>query len=131
MQYKLIASILIDLAGLGLIRGLVPGWLQFSTVFITPLCVFLDQVRSSVHDRLLILQCFCWYLVPFCIHMFNVGHSGRFLSQYLYNRPVLTLVDMLEGTIPLVNLIPAATLGWAIEQGYVGKDFFKVRILPT
>ncbi|KAK9831641.1 hypothetical protein WJX74_003848 [Apatococcus lobatus] len=88
MQYKLIASILIDLAGLGLIRGLLPGWLSFLTVFLTPIAVFLDQ--------------------------------------YLYNRPVLTLVDILEGTFPLANLVPAATLGWAIEQGYIGKDFFKV-----
>ena len=47
--------------------------------------------------------------------------------QYLYNRPVLTLVDLLEGVFPLANLVPAATLGWAIEQGYIGKDFFKVR----
>ena len=46
--------------------------------------------------------------------------------QYLYNRPILTLVDMMEGILPFANLIPAATLGWAIEQGYIGKDFFKV-----
>ena len=57
MQYKLIASILIDLLGVGLIRGLVPGWLQFLTVFFTPIAVFLDQARLLYLPLLALTMC--------------------------------------------------------------------------
>ena len=44
MQYKLAASIVVDLMGIGVIGFLFPGWLQFLTAFFTPIAVFLDQV---------------------------------------------------------------------------------------
>ena len=41
---------------------------------------------------------------------------ATFMSMYLYERPVLSACDMLEGTVPFADFIPTCTIGWLLDN---------------
>lgn len=48
---------------------------------------------------------------------------GTFLTQYLYDRPALTAIDILKAQLPFANYIPTSTLGWLIENGVIQEEW--------
>lgn len=48
---------------------------------------------------------------------------GTFLTQYLYDRPALTAIDILKAQLPFANYIPTSTLGWLIENNIVREEW--------
>jgi len=45
------------------------------------------------------------------------------LTQYLYDRPALTAIDLIKARLPFANYIPTATLGWLIESHIIKEEW--------
>lgn len=48
---------------------------------------------------------------------------GTFFVQFMYDRPALTAVDLLKTQFPLAAYIPAASLGWLVEQRVIKEQW--------
>lgn len=55
---------------------------------------------------------------------------GTFLIQYLYDRPILTAIDLLNVQLLFANYVPTATIGWLIENDVINQDWLGGRNGP-